>query len=260
MAWSASRTNMPDALWIYKVAPQSFSPVVLSNIMEMGAVTPRDKRPTKNAPFKDKDALFFQNQAGTRRLEIFPAQGFINYFDDAALAGMKEAVTGVPSEDEALRLALACLPRFGIDRSQLAEKSCSELRIYRTMRKRGGFNKAQGNPVEEIDLRGVSFVRRIDNIEFTGFGNAGGFFVSFGNHGKIRELQVVWRNLQPFKLVEMPSGDTFIRWIREGKSVITETQPPAVDWKQVQELNVIKLKPYYLGEGGDRVQTYAIPS
>ena len=102
-------------------------------------------------------------------------------------------------------------------------------------------------------------MRRIDRIDFTGIGNAGGFSINLGNNGKVGDLQIVWRNLEPYKSCNIATPEQFVRWIKEGVGVISNRESLDLDWKEVKKLNITKLTPYYLGETGDTIQQTVVP-
>jgi len=259
VTWSVPKTNLPVALWIYKVVPQQFPAVAISNIMEIAALTAKDKKTTKDSPFKEKNALYYGDKEGTRHLGISPSLGFIEYKDERAISGMREPVNGVPDDDQAMQGALKILHRCAIDSSQLAVKPTGELKFYRTMGRRGRMDKKTGEDKKEVISRGVSFIRQIDRASFTGIGNAGGISVVFGNDGKVAELQIIWRGVEPYKSVAIDAPERFVQWIKEGRSVITEAEPLQINWGKVKKLNVTKFTPYYMGEGGEDVQRFIVP-
>ena len=123
------------------------------------------------------------------------------------------------------------------------------------MSRRGHFDKEQRKAVKDgIDSRGMMIPRRIDGVNFAGAGMNGGFTVRFASHAAITQLQLVWRNLQPYRKYQLASPAQIVEWIKEGKAVVlwcyaSKLNPPAV-----KKLTITEVLPLYAGELG-----FAIP-
>jgi hypothetical protein len=259
LRWSAPTNQFLTGLWVYRSIPQKFAPAVISNVMHLAGFTMRNKTKPPREPGEkfDSSALYFANKEETRHLGFFPTLGWIDYADSTARASMKEPVINVPSEDEALALALKYLHLLGVDRSQLATlPGTTNFRIYREVRRRSKMDKLQNRPVTEVHSRGVFFVRRIDNVEFTGIGNAGGFLVTFGNEGRIIELQLLWRNFEPYRSYEFPTPAVLMDRIKNG--LTTFTNPPK-ELDRIKKITIHKVTPYYMGLGGDERKEFLYP-
>jgi len=48
LVWDAPTNELPSALWVYRVLPAQFSPMVISNLMALGSFTLRDRKPPRN--------------------------------------------------------------------------------------------------------------------------------------------------------------------------------------------------------------------
>ena len=174
--WSAPTNKWPEALWVYKVEPQEFSPAVVSNLMALGNFTAKDraKRVPSNSPVKDPAALYFSNGDESKHLVIYPSLGFIDYHDEGAQARMTEPVVNVPSEEQVPSLALKYVRLAGIDRSQLETKpDSSDFLMHGERRTRGPFN---GKGTDEVQARGVFFDRTVDGVPFCQWCSAGQLF------------------------------------------------------------------------------------
>ncbi|MCU0785134.1 MAG: hypothetical protein MUF81_14015 [Verrucomicrobia bacterium] len=176
--------------------------------------------------------------------------------DETALASMRESPKGIPSEEEAYRLALKYLRFVGVDSSQLARKSGStELRVYRMKTERSYTDRKRGERiVGAVDLRGVCFVRWIDGMEFTGLGTAGGVVVEFGDEGKVHQLRVNWRNFQPYRLEAFPTPQQFVERIRKGLAVAVDPIPVGI-----KKITITKVAPFYQGIATDEKQPFLYP-
>jgi hypothetical protein len=254
--WAAATNGLPDSIWIYRSVKQEFSPTLVSNLMWLGALTKKNTAKSPDADeIRDKDAVYYTNKEGTRRLAIYPSVGWIDYKDETAQASMREAAKKVPSEEEAYRLALKYLRFAGVDSSQLALKpGTTDFRIHRMEQKRGYFDRELGKRVEDVGLRGVYFTRWIDRMEFTGLGTVGGFLVEFGDEGKVFQLMVNWRNFQPHRLLAFPTSEQFVERIQKGLAVAIDPIPASI-----KKVTIKKVAPFYKGLAEDEKQPFLYP-
>jgi hypothetical protein len=245
--WHA--TNAHKALWIYRVIPQNFSSAVVSNAMVAGSFRTLDLVKTG-----DKKLIRFQDhkrdEVVTRHLEIAPAAGHITYNDSADPPEVAASTQGVPTPVEAERLGLDLLFRLGIDRTQLA----SGPRPTGSM----GISKVAATGEEQfigIQARHICFIRQIDGISFTGNGLSGGFWVDFGSSGRIRQYELVWRNVVPQELRATASDAQVLAFVRQGQAV----HSPDVVVRTAKKFTIKSLAPKYLGAPGDQPQDLIYP-
>ena len=249
IVWSVPANQLPSSVWIYKFVPQTFSPVVISNLMALGFFTSADQTNVPGQPlFRDKQLMYFKNKTGTRQLGIFPPFGFFYFYDSSVAAKHHETVVGVPSETEAYQLGLEYLQKLGVDRSQLAIKEDgSELRTVKTVTSGGWFDKArETNSSDQIYQRGVYFIRRVNGIDFDGMVH-GGVNFEFGNNGKISRLEVLWKGLEPYELHATLTPDQLVSLLRagNGKWLPSAPRPP------IKKITVTGVKPFYRGFSQD---------
>lgn len=258
LVWTVPSNHWPSTLWIYKVVPQNIAPPVISNLMAVGSFTKADRgKPYKRPPFKDDGLLFFRNKEDTRHLGISPYLGWIDYRDEQARAERKVHPEGVPSEEQAYSMALEFLRSFGIDRSQLATKgNTSDLRTYKDFRRKGWFDKSQNKEMEEITSRGVYFIRRIDGIDFSGIGPLGGVYISFGNGGKLTDLNIIWKGLEPFELHNTLTAEQMLEAIREGKTKWASSLPSR---NGIKKITITEVMTFYRGGAGDSERKFIEP-
>lgn len=257
IVWAAVPNDSPDSVWIYRTVKQEFSPTVVSNLIWLGGFAKLDARKSPIAnDIRDKEAVYYANKEGTRRLGIYPSVGYIEYMDETALASMRDPPKDIPNEEEAYRLALKYLRFVGVDSSSLARKPGSrELRLYRTKTSRSYTDRKRGERVTDaVDLRGVCFVRSIDSIEFTGLGTAGGVLVEFGDEGKVHQLRVNWRNFQPYRLVTLTTLEQFVERIQKGLAVAVDPIPA-----NITKVRITKVAPFYQGIAADEKQPFLYP-
>jgi hypothetical protein len=260
--WAAPTNKQPTALWIYRNIPQEFSTRAISNLMIMGSFTAHDARKLSDEERGiDKQGLAFSNEEETRFLGISPALGLITYQDQKA-GDMTKPASGVPSEAKVKKLALKFLEQIGIPQSNFATTSQKkgDLLSFKDQRTRGYFDKAKKKFVEEADYRGIFFVRRVDGVNFAGIGVAGGFYVGFGNSGKIAKLELVWRNLQPYQRYETASPEQIMAWVKEGKAVMPyPLVNPDLNPSEISKLTIKEFSPLYKGALADEPQEFTFP-
>ena len=152
-----------------------------------------------------------------------------------------EATEDVPDDAEVERLALDCLFRLGIDRSQLADKPRSRYPAV------GGKLDRQGRKLTaEVFQRGISFTRRIDGVLDAGKV----FWIDFRSHGRIKRFDLVWRNVLPHELRRLASPSEVIALIRAGRAVAPMQD---FDWAgslQATEIAITDVRLYYFDKPG----------
>jgi hypothetical protein len=253
LIWNVPTNSWPSTLWTYKIVPQSFSPSVISNLMALGCFAEGDKTNIPGKPrFTDDGMSFFSNEKGTRYLEIIQPLGWIVYHDRDA-DSVKEP-SGVPSEDEALRLSTEYLRVFGIDRSQLASRG-EQLRTYRDIGRSSWNDEARGKEMEVTNSRGVFFPRKIDGVDFIGLGVQGGVYFNFGSNAKLIDLKINWKCFEPYQLNKTLDGkEVLAKFNRhEGK-----WNPALENPNNIKKITFTGISAYYRGVSGDDDETTTI--
>jgi hypothetical protein len=241
--WAATNT-LPQSFVVYKVVPQSLSQAVISNAMAIGSF-----KPLNLIPSTDKALLHFQDNRDktymTRFLKIAPAQGWMSYYDGRT-GGMP--VKGVPTFEEADRLAMDYLRRLGGDPNQLAVKPRPRIEGTTT-----SFDKKGGHETNKVvHARGIILYREIDKIQLMGKC----FSIEFGNNAKPSMFELNWKNLQPQHRYAIASSEKIINWIKAGKAVNPDFEPILI---QAKTLAVTKITPLYLGDIGGVAQEIIYP-
>ena len=267
VVWAAATNTSPAALWIYKVFPQKFSVSTISNLMALGSFSWQDERRKHQNISSTNDApLLFSNRDRTRTLTIVPDQGWIKYHDEYAPANhwdginhLWQTVEKLPGENDIEGLALNALAPLGVSRFDLATRPASpRLLSFGEKRTRSYFDRRDGKYKEdEVILRGIYFVRKIDGVNFAGTGVAGGSRIDFGNHAKIAELEIVWRNLQPYEHRKIAGPGEIVRYIHEGKAVMTHRDN--VNPTEVKKITITEVTPFYMGKRGEETQDFVYP-
>lgn len=259
IVWSVPTNAWPENLWVYKVIPQTFSPAVISNLMGLAHFTKADENAAARYKAEvDKDAIVYGILDGTcKHLIICPTLGFINYHDPTAFAHSQlEVVTNVPNQAEATTIGLELLRRIGVDVDQIAVKSGShELDLHWQRETLSFYDEKAGKELTLTNTFAVYFLRRVDGLNVAGIGYHGGVYISFGNHGKVADLRLTWRNLQPYQILECASVSQVAKWIKAGKLALHYDKGP----RPFQTLSIYKASLLYDGSGGEKLMEFVYP-
>ena len=255
VVWSAPTNGWPDAVWVYKVRPQQFPPTVVSNLMALASFTTADRR--KSPPYKDKNTVFF-GIPGDKYLALCPALGYVGYHDPkAAAVSQLQPVVGVPNEREATQLGLKCLRLSGIDVSQLATKpGSSDLDLHWELDTIGYTDEKTKEEITLTNKYGVIFNRRVDGIRMGGKGLWGGVWICFGNHGKVADLKISWRNLEPYQLRPFPSPEEVALMLKDGRTFWPGGEAAR---RRVRKITVFKATPEYVAKYCDEPEDFVCP-
>jgi hypothetical protein len=264
--WAVPTNVWPPSskIWSYKVIPQNFSAVVVSNLMTLGSFTAKDKIKTPAyLSDVDKKAVFFGRE-GAKYLEIMPTLGYAEYHDNTAQArftssvkDVPEPIVGVPDETETTRLGLKYLRLAAIDDTQLAKKFGSlDLDIHWERGTREWIDQKTKKEITETNNFGVFFTRQINGIAVSGFGD---FYVSFGNNAKVIRLQMSWRNLKPYQLLDnFVTPEQVMKSIQNGRTPL----PWLEGWplNEIKTLTITNATPRYGRKPGDKPMDFIVPA
>jgi len=215
IAWASPTNKLPSHLWTYRALPSEFPQEVVSNLLVIGHFTRADRKAIPNDP----SILFYEAADGKRNLRIVSKWSDIRYRDSNA--DDMSIAEGVPSEERASFLATDLLPQLRIDPAQLAKSADGlGLRRYPTFAKAILSKDFSERPyATNIHLRGITFMRALDGVEFFGGSVRGGCSVEFGHHEKIAQIWVSWRKFKRESLYRVASPETFLKWIHEAQAV-----------------------------------------
>jgi hypothetical protein len=79
--------------------------------------------------------------------------------------------------------------------------------------------------------------------------------IRFGSHGKIAELELVWRNIHSPHAVPAADTNQIAEWIRRGKATIETDAAPA----SIKRLTITNANIFYLGHNGSEHQSRMYP-
>ncbi len=134
VTWAATN-HLRDKLWTYKIVPQHFPSSVISNLVAMGKFTWQDVRNGhRDISDTNEEPILFYSKSRLSNLSVIPTEGKINYLNGQATASywdktnhLWEKVDGVPNDSELEKLGLDFIKPYGIQRSDLAQKSNGHL-------------------------------------------------------------------------------------------------------------------------------------
>jgi hypothetical protein len=263
--WAVPTNAWPvSGIWSYRAVPRQFSDTVISNAMAIGTFTLEDRKKLSPAALAvDGKAVYFSDEKQTRWLEILPTFGYIKYYDLNAEAkavnavkGVPEPVIGVPDLAQATKLALNYAQSLGIDDSQLARKTDGDLDVHWNITRRQWMDPRTNKPVDEIQDFGVYFTRLVGGIKMSGFGDV---YVDFGNNAKVHELEINWRNLQPYQLLtNLVTPAQIISSIQNGETALPTMEGWPID--SIKTLTITNAVPRYGRKPGDEPVEFLVPA
>jgi len=85
--WKATN-DLPKALWVYRVIPQTFPAAVVSNLMAIGHLQANDTAKPPFNPLPDRNIMYFRDKKTkwNHSLLIAPALGWVQYMDQSGSA------------------------------------------------------------------------------------------------------------------------------------------------------------------------------
>ena len=254
--WNITNTTLPSKLWVYRVQPADFTPLMISNLLALGSLSSTDR--TNLSPHSDTNTLLFISRDGAKSLWIHSAWGSVEYKDKTA--EHSKSPKGVPTEDRVLQLAKELLPTLGINQSYLAKKTDGdELKTFYTAATVFSYKgkTAQTN----VQSRGVFFIRSVDGVDFSGIGVNGGCRIDYGGEGKISRINLIWRRLERDRLCKVATQEILEKWLQAGKGILLPTPDDwePINWQTVKKLSITKITPYYFGERGRLTQKWVYP-
>jgi hypothetical protein len=233
--WEATN-QIPASLPVYKVVP--IPPSAISNIMAASVFTPLN-----GVHSADKSMLLFQDNKDrtymTRFLKIIPVQGWLSYYDGRASG---TPVTGVPSSEQAQKLAIEYLNRLGASTNEiLGTPRPFTKSTVTSLDKQGG---------REIDKstseRGVIVLRQADGVQILG----SSFWIVFGNKARPTVFEMSWPHLQSGSRFKTATASQLVEKIKGGEGVIPT---PSADWSGATKLTVTRLTPVYGANDGQEL-------
>lgn len=246
--WNATLHDLPSSASVYRVVSGGFSPAVVSNLLRLAHLSGRNRVKPQWEGATERD-LSFRDTSETRILDVIPDEGYAILRNTKAIAPPREPVKGVPDERQALKRAEAIASQLGITRNELAKRTGSdELRFTPILHERGAIDRKQGKLVKTVIARELFLVRALDGIPSIGMGGGGGILLSFGNHGRLAELELTWRTVEAKARYPVATKEQFLDWLKTGRCVCASDL-----FGEIQAMTIKNVTPYYLERaGGER--------
>lgn len=253
--WSVASNAIPPSIRVFNVSPARWSFTWLSNLVALGEFKKREEAMAALWPaLRGRDTHYTDDgpQGSRTSLVINPSMGRFLYYREGVIALPKQPVEGVPSEEDALRAALALFPKLGLSPDDLLRRPGTQRIHYtRDLTTRSSY----GNAEKRVIARGLYLVRAVDGFGINGIGTCGGMRIRFGNHGKIAEMEIVWPELDSPRTVTTANKTLIVDWIRQGKTTIATDIDPA----RIQELTITNATLWYFGHNATQSQRRMYP-
>ena len=252
-------TSLPASLNSYKVGTVKWSSQFLSNIVALGEFKSPQMILGQLAPaLKGHDVMVTDDAPQNSRKTIVanPSRGRIYLVQEGVKALPRDAVEGVPTEERVLESALSLLAMLGISKDELRRKpNTGDIFVMRDVTTHTRRDKATGTMSKRVIARGAFLFRQVDGIGIAGRGMCGGLHINYGNHGRIAELELVWRNIHSSRSVPTVDTNQLAKWLRQGKGAIeTEEDPSAITGLTITNATV-----FYFGNNGSDYQSRMLP-
>jgi hypothetical protein len=228
----------PAKLWIYELTPRKLSPKIISNLMLMCSFTEKDNVQ------QDTNGVVFKSPDGERTLTVSFVSGSIRYHGPEPKYVLKpNFFEDVPRTEEMPKLTKYFLKNIGIKLSEIQKNTNGVPSFYFDDR---GYEYLFGK-VWTTNLwgRAVGFRRAVDGAEV--IGDAGYCRLTFGEHGKISQIDFSWPDLKREKSAPTLKPQVITQLIRQGKAFQGATFDSVgdIDWLSVKSVTIKQAWPCY---------------
>lgn len=257
--WRLETNRIPASLNIYKVAGARWTPTFLSNVVALGEFSDPKRILAELKPaLNGRDVMVMDDSPRETRRTIVanPSSGRVYLVQEGVKALPRQVAIGVPTTEQVLASALKALSNFGIVRAELRRRPDSdEIFALNDLTTHTTRDKTNGQTIKRVIARGMFLFRQADGIGIAGRGVCGGLHVNYGNHGRIAELEFVWRNFHSPRRERTAGTNQITKWIRAGRAVIeTDVNPSAISSLTITNATVL-----YLGHNGSVPQRVMYP-
>lgn len=245
--WQVTHKQLPAELIRYRVSMAPFSDAVVSNVVALAGFADESAARVALRPALRGDMARYEESATGKFVAFSPSRGRIYFSNRRANPGVKDAIVGVPTPEQALSRLLAMLPVFGLSETNFAAGigtnrfRTSSLHNLLTRR-----NPQTKEREKVISRQGVYLHRPVDGIHISGGGVCGGARAEFAQRGELAELEIVWRNLVRPERLRVPAPDEIIRSIQRGDALTQTTLPSG----ELTSVTITDWTLYYWGEDG----------
>jgi hypothetical protein len=216
-------------MMVYKQVPLGHSESILTNAMSIGQFSLLNR-----VNSSDKKVLTFQrtrdNTSVIRRLQISPTTGWVSYLDSDA---QSTPTKGVPTFEEADRLAIQYFQRLGGDTNQISPKprTPAEGTISTLNRKTGRVTDTA------VCSQMITLRRQIAGTDVANY-----FTIVFANEATPQTIEMLWPNLEPFQEYPIVKPTGMVKLLKSGRAANAELGASMPD---DVPLIVTKVQPYY---------------
>lgn len=255
IVWKLTTNRVPAAMNIYKVVPSKFTLSLVTNLIAMGGFKEPEKVKNALAPALNGKNTEFEEIPAQKTISLSPGRGLALFFNFPRIPLPRQPEHGLPSDEQALKLALETAKTLGIKTTDLAKALDSDqFLIRRDKRERGGL--LDGKYTKRDIARGIYLYRAIDGIPVYGNGNCGGLYVNFGNDAQIAEVELSWRDLEVKKRCPTASREEFARRLRNGSTFIRieEGNP-----EKIRKITILEMVAHYRTLSGHDGQSLVLP-
>lgn len=248
--WAVPTNAIPEFLSVFKVSPAQWNQGFLSNVIAIGDFKdPARSFKALRPAMRGSDARYTDEALQGARTSIIlnPSIGRVLYYREGVVALPTQPVQGVPSEEEALRLALEFFSKLELPTAELRRRPGTQNVYYtRDVTTRSTY----GSREKKVIARGLYLVRGIDGFGVDGVGTCGGMSIRYGNHGQIAEMELVWPRVHSPSSVPVAQTNQILSRIREGKATIATDYEP----REIRSLTITNATIWYFGSKGPPVQ------
>ena len=253
--WKLQTNRVPATMKIYKVVPAQFSFRFITNLIAMGGFNEPEK--VKNAlvpALRGKEAIWEEVPAH-KTIALSPQRGKAEFFNTSRIPLPGQPEHGLPSVEQALKLALETAKTLGMKTNELArELDSNRLLVRKDKTERGGL--LDGKYTKRDIALGIYLYRAFDGIPVYGNGNCGGLYVRFGNDAQVAEVDLSWRNLEVKNVRPTADRNQLTKWIRQGKAFTPDAE---LDSAKVKKLTIHDMVAHYRGFPTDYHQSEILP-
>lgn len=219
--WNVPSNAIPCSINVFKVSPPQWSHAFLSNLIALCEFRrPETAHKALALALKGRDASYIEESNGqaARRKSIVlnPTKGRVFYQGEHAIVLPKQVPEWVPSEAEALQRGLFILQRLDLSTNELRRKQTGAFHVTHEIRSQWGYTQRNGH----VTVRGIYLIRAVDGFGIEGGGTCGGIRLSFGNHGKLHELHLIWPKIHTPRSKPTADVPEILSRIRRGKGTV----------------------------------------
>jgi hypothetical protein len=242
ITWDAPDHSWADKVWVYRDTAAKLSDDIVSNILEIGSFTQRDK--------KDYGIYGFTAYDSGRVLRFATMTGKIYYYAPQQY-GIDHLVTNLPSTNAAIVLTKQILPRIGIGLTNVEHSTNGELLFHYDPNPQGTIYYTTNLPIVNLNQRTVGFKKALDGLTVEGGGGIG--TIDYGENGRVIQMDIDWRGAVKDKEYDTATKDDILKWLKDGHCYFPRSIFPPhnekidIDWTKAKHLTINRVQICYWG-------------